>query len=51
MALLLTAREIVVMRTGVEVQRSLYFLSEISTEVCVPMAMLADASDGALEFT
>ena len=51
MPLLLTAREIVVMRTGVEVQCSLYFLSEISTEVCVLMAMLADASDDALEFT
>jgi hypothetical protein len=50
-ALIMTAREIVVMRSGVEVQCSLELLADISTERCVLMSLLADASDDALMFT
>ena len=39
------------MRSGIEVQCAQKFLQEVSTEVCVLMAMMADASDDGLSFT
>ena len=50
-ALLNTASEIIVMRSGVEVVSAAHLLQEISTKHCVSLAMMADAADDALAFT
>ena len=50
-AYIMTAREVIVMRTGVEVQCIVEFLHNIDTRKCVMMAMMADAADDALCFT
>ena len=47
-ALLKTAREIIVMRSGVEVVSAAHLLQEISTKHCASLAMMADAADDAL---
>ena len=50
-AYLMTAREVIVMRTGVEVQCMVEFLYHIDTRKCVLLALMADAADDALWFT
>ena len=50
-AFIMTAREIMVMRSGIEVQCSVEFLHKIDTRTCVMLALMADASDDALSFT
>ena len=49
-ALLETAKEIVVMRSGVEVASAVYFIESVTTETCIMMALMSDAADDALEF-
>ena len=51
LALVFTAREVVIKRTNVEVKCAELFLSQITEERCILMAMLADAADDGLEFT
>ena len=51
LAFIFTAREAVIKRTNVEVKCAELFLSYISEERCILMAMLADAADDGLDFT